>query len=43
MVEFFYQKERIDACRKAKKEGMWVREAAMAFSEKRKIKKNSLL
>ena len=30
-------KERIDACRKAKEDGMWVREAAMAFAEKRKL------
>jgi len=32
-------KERIDSRRKAKEEGMWVREAAMAFAEKRKNKK----
>jgi ring-1,2-phenylacetyl-CoA epoxidase subunit PaaA len=31
-------KERIDARRKAKEEGQWVREAAMAFAEKRKNK-----
>jgi ring-1,2-phenylacetyl-CoA epoxidase subunit PaaA len=30
-------KERIDARRKAKEDGMWVREAAMAFAEKRKL------
>ena len=31
-------KERIDARRKAKEDGQWVREAAMAFAEKRKSK-----
>jgi ring-1,2-phenylacetyl-CoA epoxidase subunit PaaA len=31
-------KERIDARRKAKEDGQWVREAAMAFAEKRKNK-----
>jgi ring-1,2-phenylacetyl-CoA epoxidase subunit PaaA len=31
-------KERIDARRKAKQDGQWVREAAMAFAEKRKSK-----
>lgn len=30
-------KERIDARRKAKEDGQWVREAAMAFAEKRKL------
>jgi len=30
-------KERIDARRKAKEDGIWVREAAMAFAEKRKL------
>ena len=30
-------KQRIDARRKAKEDGMWVREAAMAFAEKRKL------
>ena len=34
-------KERIDARRKAKENGLWVREAAMAFSEKRAIKKSA--
>lgn len=34
-------KERVDARRKAKENGMWVREAAMAFAEKRKAKKVS--
>ena len=34
-------KERIDSRRKAKEEGMWVREAAMAFAEKRKRKKTT--
>ena len=33
-------KERIDARRKAKENGLWVREAAMAFSEKRAINKS---
>ena len=33
-------KERIDARRKAKEDGLWVREAAMAFAEKRKSKKS---
>jgi len=31
-------KERVDARRKAKEDGMWVREAALAFAEKRKNK-----
>lgn len=31
-------KQRVDARRKAKEEGMWVREAALAFAEKRKKK-----
>ena len=31
-------KERIDSRRKAKEDGAWVREAAMAFAEKRKNK-----
>jgi ring-1,2-phenylacetyl-CoA epoxidase subunit PaaA len=34
-------KERVDARRTAKEKGMWVREAAMAHAEKRKIKKAS--
>jgi ring-1,2-phenylacetyl-CoA epoxidase subunit PaaA len=34
-------KERVDARRTAKENGMWVREAAMAHAEKRKIKKAS--
>lgn len=34
-------KERVDARRRAKENGMWVREAAMAFAEKRKVKKVS--
>ncbi|HRO74828.1 MAG TPA: 1,2-phenylacetyl-CoA epoxidase subunit A [Crocinitomicaceae bacterium] len=34
-------KERVDARRKAKENGMWVREAAMAFAEKRKTEKVS--
>lgn len=34
-------KDRIDARRKAKKEGEWVREAANAYAEKRKIRKAS--
>ena len=34
-------KERVDARRKAKEDGLWVREAAMAHAEKRKIKKAS--
>lgn len=34
-------KERIDARRKAKENGMWVREAAMAFAEKRKSEKKA--
>lgn len=33
-------RERIDARRKAKEDGLWVREAAMAFAEKRKLKKS---
>jgi ring-1,2-phenylacetyl-CoA epoxidase subunit PaaA len=33
-------KQRVDARRKAKEDGMWVREAAMAFAEKR-MKKQS--
>jgi hypothetical protein len=33
MIDEFLYKERIDACRKAKKEGMWVREAAMNQKE----------
>ncbi len=32
-------KERITARRKAKEEGMWVREAALAFAEKKKMEK----
>ena len=31
-------KERVDARRNAKEEGMWVREAALAFAEKRKMR-----
>ena len=31
-------KERVDARRKAKEDGLWVREAASAFAEKRKNK-----
>ena len=34
-------KERVDARRKAKEEGKWVVEAAMAFAEKRKTKKSA--
>lgn len=34
-------KERVDARRNAKEEGQWVREAAMAYAEKRKTKKAS--
>jgi ring-1,2-phenylacetyl-CoA epoxidase subunit PaaA len=34
-------KQRVDARRKAKEEGMWVREAAMAFAEKRKKKQSA--
>jgi ring-1,2-phenylacetyl-CoA epoxidase subunit PaaA len=34
-------KERIDARTKAKEEGMWVREAAMAYAEKRALKKTA--
>jgi ring-1,2-phenylacetyl-CoA epoxidase subunit PaaA len=34
-------KERIDARKKAKENGMWVREAAMAFAEKRAMKKTA--
>lgn len=34
-------KERVAARRKAKEEGMWVREAAMAFAEKRKLEKKA--
>ena len=34
-------KERINARRKAKENGLWVREAAMAFSAKRAIKKSA--
>jgi len=34
-------KERIDAHKKAKEEGMWVREAAMAYAEKRALKKTA--
>jgi ring-1,2-phenylacetyl-CoA epoxidase subunit PaaA len=34
-------KERVDARRKAKENGMWVREAALAHAEKRKAKKAS--
>ena len=34
-------KQRVDARRKAKEEGMWVREAAMAFAEKRANKKSA--
>jgi ring-1,2-phenylacetyl-CoA epoxidase subunit PaaA len=34
-------KERVDARRKAKEEGMWVREAALAHAEKRKSRKQA--
>ena len=34
-------KERVEARRKAKESGQWVREAAMAFAEKRKLKKSA--
>ena len=34
-------KQRVDARRKAKEEGMWVREAALAFAEKRKKKQTA--
>lgn len=34
-------KQRIDARRKAKENGMWVREAALAFAEKRKKKQSA--
>jgi ring-1,2-phenylacetyl-CoA epoxidase subunit PaaA len=34
-------KERIEARKKAKEEGMWVREAAMAYAEKRAMKKTA--
>jgi ring-1,2-phenylacetyl-CoA epoxidase subunit PaaA len=34
-------KERIEARKKAKEEGMWVREAAMAYAEKRALKKTA--
>jgi ring-1,2-phenylacetyl-CoA epoxidase subunit PaaA len=34
-------KERIDARKKAKENGMWVREAAMAYAEKRAMKKTA--
>lgn len=34
-------KERIEARTKAKEEGMWVREAAMAYAEKRALKKTA--
>jgi ring-1,2-phenylacetyl-CoA epoxidase subunit PaaA len=34
-------KERIEARTKAKAEGMWVREAAMAYAEKRALKKTA--
>lgn len=34
-------KDRVDARRKAKEEGMWVREAALAHAEKRKSKKKA--
>lgn len=34
-------KERVDARRKAKENGQWVREAALAFAEKRKVRKAS--
>lgn len=34
-------KERIDARKKAKEEGMWVREAAMAYAAKRALKKTA--
>lgn len=34
-------KERIEARRKAKENGMWVREAAMAYAEKRALKKTA--
>ncbi len=34
-------KERIDARKKAKEEGMWVREAAMAYAQKRAMKKTA--
>jgi ring-1,2-phenylacetyl-CoA epoxidase subunit PaaA len=34
-------KQRVDARRKAKEEGMWVREAALAFAEKRKKKQSA--
>ncbi len=34
-------KERIDARTKAKEEGLWVREAAMAYAEKRALKKTA--
>jgi ring-1,2-phenylacetyl-CoA epoxidase subunit PaaA len=34
-------KERIEARTKAKEEGMWVREAAMAYAAKRSLKKTA--
>ena len=34
-------KERVDARRKAKENGMWVREAALAHAEKRKARKQA--
>jgi ring-1,2-phenylacetyl-CoA epoxidase subunit PaaA len=34
-------KQRVDARRKAKEEGVWVREAALAFAEKRKKKQSA--
>lgn len=34
-------KERVEARKKAKEEGMWVREAAMAYAEKRAMKKTA--
>jgi ring-1,2-phenylacetyl-CoA epoxidase subunit PaaA len=34
-------KERVDARRKAKEDGKWVVEAAMAFAQKRSAKKSA--
>jgi len=34
-------KERVDARRKAKEDGLWVREAAMAYAEKKKMRKQA--
>jgi len=34
-------KERVDARRKAKEDGLWVREAAVAYAEKKRLRKQA--